>query len=129
MSTHYYTIKNKITGEPTLVHAKNRARAERGFFERRFATELTSQHDLVKFIDAGVAVLDLTKAEPPSTSNASVDRQRGPVDGGGQSLATQYGGHPPDYSSGLRSGSVSSPSGLGENAAGINGSASPALDT
>lgn len=57
---HYYTIRNVLTGEPTLVRAKNQAQGARGFFDLRFSMELTSQEDLVKFARAGVVELDLT---------------------------------------------------------------------
>ena len=57
---HYYTIRNVLTGEPTQVRAKNQAQGARGFFDRRFTIELTTQEDLVKFARAGVVELDLT---------------------------------------------------------------------
>lgn len=72
-TTHYYTVRNKVTGEKALVHAKNRSHAERGFFARRFEVELTSQHELLTLTAAGITPMDLTKAQVPPAAPPAQD--------------------------------------------------------
>lgn len=72
-NTHYYTVRNKVTGEKALVHAKNRSHAERGFFARRFEVELTSQHELLTLTAAGITPMDLTRAPALSQNGVSTE--------------------------------------------------------
>jgi hypothetical protein len=54
---HYYTIRNIVTGEKSLVHAPSRGRARSGFANIRFEVTLTGQQELLDLTKAQVSVL------------------------------------------------------------------------
>lgn len=58
--THYYTIRNRVTGEKSLVRARGRGAALAGFARRRLDVTFTTQQELLDLTQAGVPVLDLT---------------------------------------------------------------------
>lgn len=61
---HYYTVRNRVTGDKSLVRSTGRTRALNGFAKRRLEVTLTSQQELLDLHSAGVNVLDLSKAQP-----------------------------------------------------------------
>lgn len=64
--SHYYTIRNRITNEKSLVLARGRGAALAGFAKRRLDVSFTSQQELLDLTSAGVPVLDLTTETAPS---------------------------------------------------------------
>lgn len=75
--SHYYTIRNRVTGEKSLVLARGRGEALAGFARRRLEVTFTSQQELLDLTRAGVLVLDLvTKADGPAPAQAPPDGQR-----------------------------------------------------
>lgn len=57
---HYYTIRNRVTSEKSLVRARGRGAALAGFARRRLDVTFTTQQELLDLTRAGVPVLDLT---------------------------------------------------------------------
>lgn len=71
--SHYYTIRNRVTGEKSLVRAAGRGAALNGFARRRLDVTFTGQQELLDLTNAGVSILDLTTeaaADSPATDPA-----------------------------------------------------------
>lgn len=70
---HYYTIRNRVTGEKSLVRARGRGAALAGFARRRLDVQFTTQQELLDLTRAGVPVLDLTMNADSQTSQENHD--------------------------------------------------------